>query len=130
MPSFHLDKQATVKGISIFKTYQNIKQDFQKLFMTAASGEYVTKPISQSHEVSHVTTELTRVYSYHHFVKLFRLKYIVGYLLVDVSKAPSRTSCIRHTENKVKICRGWNNPKQNYSGTRLGVLREPLYILY
>ena len=98
MPSFHLENWVTVKGISIFKTDRTIKQDLKKPIMTTASGECVTEPISQPHEVSHVTTELIRVYSHHQFAKLFRMKCIVGYLLVDVSKAPSRNSRTRHTE--------------------------------
>ena len=43
-------------------------------------------------EVSHVTTKVIRLYRDHQFVKFPKLKYIVGYLIVDVSKAPSRTS--------------------------------------
>ena len=48
--------------------------------------------IAQLDEVSYVTTDIIRLDRDHQFVKLPKLKYIVGYLPVDVSKAPSRTS--------------------------------------
>ena len=70
-----------------------------------------------------------RVYRDHQFAKLFRMKYIVGYLIVDVSKAPSRTSRTRHTEKRNQNLPMMEKSQKNYSSTTLGLLREPLYNL-
>ena len=80
--------------------------------MISVSDEIYSKMVFESYEVSHVTTELICLYSDHQFAKLSRMKCIVGYLLVDVSKPPSRTSRTRHTENRNEICRGLNNQKK------------------
>ena len=45
-------------------------------------------------------TKVIRVYIDHQFAKLFRMKCIMGYLFVDVSKAPSGISRTRHTEQQ------------------------------
>ena len=100
MPSFHLNNRAALKGISIFKTYQNIKQEFRKTIMINVSFESCSKMNIQPDEVSHVTTELIRLYRDHQFTKLPKLKYIVGYLPDDVSKGPSRSSRKKSTENR------------------------------
>ena len=51
-------------------------------------------------EVSPVTTELIRLCRDQQFVKLPKLKYILGYLPDDVSKAPSLSSRKKSTENR------------------------------
>ena len=56
--------------------------------------------IKHPDEVSHVTTELIRLYRDHQLIKLPKLKYIVGYLPDDVSKEPSRSSRKKSTENR------------------------------
>ena len=55
MPSFHLDNRAALKGISIFKTYQNIKQEFRKTIMINVSFGSCSKMIIHPDEVSHVS---------------------------------------------------------------------------
>ena len=100
MPSFHLNIRAALKGISIFKTYQNIKQEFRKTIMINVTFGSCSKMNIQPDEVSHVTTELIRLYRDHQFTKLPKLKYIVGYLPDDVSKGPSRSSRKKSTENR------------------------------
>ena len=97
--------------------------------MINVSPESSSKIIVHPDEVSHVTTELIRLYRDHQFVKLPKLKYILGYLLVDVSKAPSRISRKEFTE-KTKWKFADAGIKKHYSSTTLGLLREPLYILY
>ena len=66
--------------------------------MINVSPESSSKMIVHPDEVSHVTTELIHLYRDHQFVKFPKLKYILGYLLVDVSKAPSHISRKRFTE--------------------------------
>ena len=86
MPSFRLNNRAALKGISIFKTYQNIKQEFRNTIMINVSFGSCSKMIIHPDQVSHVTTKVIRVYSDHQFTKLPKLKYTVGYLPDDVSK--------------------------------------------
>ena len=100
MPSFYLDNRAALKEMSIFKTYQNIKQEFRKTIMINVSFGSCSKMNIQPDEVSHVTTELIRLHRDHQFTKLPKLKYIVGYLPDDVSKGPSRSSRKKSTENR------------------------------
>ena len=78
-------------GKRFSKTYQNIKYRFRKTIKSAVSFESYSKVASQSYELEHVSTEVIREYSDHQFVKLFRMKCIVCYLPVEVSKAPSCT---------------------------------------
>ena len=59
--------------------------------MTTVSVERVSKMVSHFDEV-HVTTALICVYRDYQFVKIPKLKYIVGYLPINVNKAPSCTS--------------------------------------
>ena len=68
--------------------------------MINVSSETCSKMIKHPDEVSYVTTELIRLYRDHQFIKLPKLKYIVDYLPDDVSKAPSRSSCKKSTENR------------------------------
>ena len=51
-------------------------------------------------ELLHVTNELIRLYRDHQFVKLPKLKYIVGYLPDETSKAALRTSGKKSSENR------------------------------
>ena len=51
-------------------------------------------------ELLHVTNELIRLYRDRQFVKLPKLKYIVGYLPDEVSKAALRTSGKKSSENR------------------------------
>ena len=51
--------------------------------------ESVAKFFSHPYEVSRVTTKSKRAYRYHQFIELFRMKYIVVYLLL---------------KKKIKIC--------------------------
>ena len=93
-------QSGSLKGILIIKTYQNIKQGFQKTIMINVSFGSCSKMNIQPDEVSHVTTELIRLYRDHQFTKLPKLRYIIGYLPDDVSKAPSRSSRKKSTENR------------------------------
>ena len=73
--------------------------------MNTVSVERVSKIISHFDEV-HVTTALICLYMDHQFVKIPKLKYIVGYLPVNANKAPSCTSRKNSFySKKTKICR-------------------------
>ena len=60
-----LNNRVALKAISIFKTYQNIKQEFRKTIMINICLESCSKMILQPDEVSHITTELIPLYSDH-----------------------------------------------------------------
>ena len=94
---------AALKEMPIFKNYQNIEQDSRKTIMISVSFESCSKMVSQPDEVLHVATELLRLYKNYQFVKLFRMKYILSYLPVSVSKWPSRTSRTKLTHLKQKM---------------------------
>ena len=97
--------------------------------MITVSFNSYSKMISQLEEISHVTTELMFLYRDHQFVKLPKVKYIVRYLHVNVSTAPSCTSR-KKVYCKTKSTFADDGIKLKNSGARLGLLREPLYILY
>ena len=112
--------------------FQNLLEHqtrFSKQFMINVSFESCSKIIIHLDEVSHVTTKLIRLYWDHQFVKLPKVKYIVRYLHVNVSTAPSCTSR-KKVYCKTKSTFADDGIKLKNSGARLGLLREPLYILY
>ena len=100
MSLFHINNRVTLKVILIFKTYQNIKQEFQSTIMINVSFESCSNMIVHPNEVSPVTTKVIRLYMDHRFVILPKLKYIVGYLPNDISKAPSRSSRKKSTKKR------------------------------
>ena len=81
-----------------------------KTIMINVSFKSCLKMIIHPDEVSHVTTELIRLCRDHQFINLPKLKHIVGHLADDVSKAPSRSSRKKSTEN-----RNENLPRMEYT---------------
>ena len=68
--------------------------------MISVSVESYSKVILETDEITHITTELIRLYRDHQFTKLPKLKYIVGYLPDETSKAALRTSGKKSSENR------------------------------